>query len=192
MNSNIYNTAGQVVEQLSGVSTFLNLQNDGAGNLTIGGGAVTLGILVGQQYEIHRMQIVLTNFQDPDTQVLAFPKFEQFGLQMFIESFVGTSGSILQRLFNTMMYASSDGISGQYWFKEPFIFQTNDSSDVQLNFVFSNAGSVFSSKLGSMDVPPPLGHTINVNGVILLEGLRYPLKDGVIVNKVANTKILTV
>ena len=175
MNSSINNIANQKVEKLDYTGVILQLASSGP-TLIYNHAIATFFVNPQRIYEIHRMNIVIDNFIDLDTDTYAFPRFEQFALGLSISADLGYVKGIIPTpvkiisLFSDMRYHTSDGISHQYVFKEPYIFNTANQLLKNLFLTFTNDQSVFVT-LDSFTMPP--ASEININGLVSLEGISF-------------------
>lgn len=178
MQSSVNNRYNQKVEQLSAHTSFV-----GFGNGTITPAAnLLLPLNITRQYEIHRIRIILCDFfNNTAPGSYAFPKFEQFVVNLKLNCFLGPTATALQKmLFSGLQVSIIDGITCDIVFKEPFVFQTSDSSYSNLIVAFEDDTSIPDNLTG---YPPVFPNVITAEGLISFEGISYdPITSNQIVD----------
>lgn len=181
MNSAIVNRQQEKVEQLADPSTsnkpLFYIQPGGSIPFTLVYATGFYSIPLQEQtvYEISRIRVVVYFFMDEAGAGFAFPRWEQFAINLYITAYLSdANGNVQNRLFNNLEVNITDGITESgISFKEPFIFKTSASNGIYLRLITDGSRSIF-TQLTNIVLPPPAGLIgVTVYGQVILEGRSY-------------------
>lgn len=149
-------------------------------NLVLAGNGLFIPLKQSMIYNINRIRIVVYLFMDEDGTGIAYPKWEQFSMNLSLDAAIvdANFNPIGKSLFENMRADITDGITSDLIFNEPFIFKTSSSSARWLRLIVDPTGSVFTS-LSGIVLPPPAGLVgVTIKGRISLEGVYYGINLG--------------
>lgn len=158
------------VEQLSSYSSVFNIVNT---QQKYNPAYVKFKLNPDRVYYIDRMVITMDLFRNTVLPAYAFPKYEEFALELIIDGDLGDVNIKQNPLFKQMAWGTSDGITNHRLFCEPFMFNSSNSLKPYLWLTFNDNGSTIIS-LTNIPIPPFGNQVVEFMALITLEGVSYP------------------